>query len=104
MKTIVFAAALTLAALPAFAGEGNGAPFALRTPAVASATVAAAQPDTGSEDTPNLDVAVTAPAGRTLLASGASEALVQTANSLPAGVLDDATAHARSARRSFAAR
>lgn len=106
MKKIIAATAavLTLAAVPAFAGEGNGDPFALRTPPIASTTVAAARPDTGAEDTPNLNVAFAEPQGWTGLAAGASEATVQTANSLPAGTLDGGVAYARAARRSFAAR
>ena len=107
MKTTAFAAALTaltLAAAPAFAGEGNGNPFPLRTPAIASATVAAARPDTGAEGTPDLNLAFTRSADSTLFASGASEAPVQTANSLPAGALDTGTAYAGFARRNVAAR
>lgn len=107
MKITAFAAALTaltLAAAPAFAGEGNGNPFPLRTPAIASATVAAAWPDTGAESTPDLSLAFTESADRTLFASGASEAPVQTANSLPAGALDTGTAYARFVPSALAAR
>ena len=106
MKTTAFAAltALTLAASPAFAGEGNGNPFPLRTPAIASATLAEARPDTGAEDTPNLSLAFAAPADQTVFASSASEAPVQTANSLPAGALDAGTAYAWFAPRNLAAR
>lgn len=107
MKTTAFAAAstaLTLAASPAFAGEGNGNPFPLRTPAIASATVAEARPDTGAEDTPDLNLAFAASADQAVFASGASEAPVQTANSLPAGALDAGTAYARFAPRSLASR
>lgn len=104
MKTIFLAAALTLAAVPAFAGEGNGAPFALRTSPIASAIFAQARPDTGAEDTPNLNVAFAEPSGWTALAAGANEASVQTANSLPAGALDGDFAYAPVARRSLAAR
>ena len=106
MKKIIAAAAaiLTLAAVPAFAGEGNGDPFALRTPPIASTTVAAARPDTGAEDTPDMNVAFAQPEAWIGLAAGASEAIVQTANSLPAGTLDGTSAYARATRRSFAAR
>lgn len=106
MKKIIAAAAaaLTLAAVPAFAGEGNGDPFALRTPPIASTTVAAARPDTGAEDTPDLNVAFARPEQWIGIVAGASEAPVQTANSLPAGALDGTAAYAGAARRSFAAR
>lgn len=106
MKTTLFAAvaAITLSAVPAFAGEGNGDPFALRTPAIASTTVAAARPDTGAEDTPNLDVAFAEPAGAALFASNASEASVQPAASLPAGALDGTSAYAQAPRPAVAAR
>lgn len=89
MKKIIAATAavLTLSAVPAFAGEGNGAPFALRTPPIAS-TVVAARPDTVAEGTPDLNVALTRPEGRTALAAGAGEVPVRTAASVHADTLD----------------
>lgn len=94
MKTTFFAVAAVIAssAVPAFAGEGNGDPFALRTPAIASTTVAAARPDTGMRAPPNLDVAFAEPASGAPFASNAGEASVQPVLSLPAGALADAQA------------
>lgn len=109
MTKIILAAALTstlaLAAAPASAQEGNGDFFRLRTPAVASATLAA-RPDTGAEDAPTGGVAFAEPAASTRLAANAGESSVQTADSLPPGALDGAPAdaYAQSVRRSFAAR
>lgn len=106
MKMSPFAAAavIALSAVPAFAGEGNGSPFALRTPAIASTTVAAARPDTGAEDTPNLDLAFAEAAGGALFASNAAEASVQPPASLPAGALDGISAYAQAPRPAVAAR
>lgn len=105
MKKIIAAAAvtLTLAAVPAFAGEGNGDPFALRTPPIVSTTVAVG-PDAGAEDTPDLNAAFARPEAWTGLAAGAGAATVQTADSPPAGTLGVAPAYAPAARGSFAAR
>lgn len=103
MKTTLLATAFALtlaAAAPAFAGEGNGNPFPNN--AGPLATVATVQPtrvaDVGSE-------ALINPVGRpgTQLATlsnevvpvAGSEALVQTANSLPAGFEVGTVAYAR---------
>jgi hypothetical protein len=88
MKTILLAAvAVTVLALPAFAGEGNGEPFANYDNGT-TATVALRRADVGSNAYPNV-------AGRpgsvlNLYAAGVvpgtgSEQPAQTANSLPRG-------------------
>ena len=108
MKTTLLAAALLALAAPAFAGEGNGDPFPFAAPGV---TVAAGTQvaDVGSEALPSF-------AGKpgshlNVLADGSlpgtgSEALVQTANSLPRGfeVGTAASAYAQSVNRYFAAK
>ena len=106
MKTTLLAAAaaITLFAAPAFAGEGNGDPFTSRTPAAAPSTVMAARPDTGSENTPNANIAFAQPANPAWLASNAREASVQPAGSLPAGALDGDFAYAQAPRPAVAAR
>ena len=106
MKISPFAAAavIALSAVPAFAGEGNGSPFALRTSAIASTTVAAARPDMGAEDAPNFDPAFAESAGGALFASNAGEASVQPSASPPAGALDGTSAYARASRPAVAAR
>ena len=87
MKTTLLAAALLALAAPAFAGEGNGNPFPYAAPGV---TVAArtqvvlvgseAYPNTAGRPGSNL-----AQLSDELLPGLESEALVQTANSLPRG-------------------
>lgn len=89
-KSFIVAAALTLLAVPAFAQEGNGNPFPLRTPGV-STLVSGAQPaDLGSAAYPD----VRGRAGSALQGSVspvvglANEAPVQSANSQPVGFTD----------------
>lgn len=106
MKTTLLAAAaaMTLFAAPAFAQEGNGGFFGLRTPGFATVTQTTARADTGSEDTPNLNATFAQAADQTVLANNASEASVQTADSLPRGALDGNLAHAQATRPGAAAR
>jgi len=89
MKISLIAATALLAfgTLPALAGEGNGAPFAFRTPGITTA-VGAQVADTGSSAYPD----ITGRAGSSLSVFAGSlapdtgsEASVQTANSLPVG-------------------
>lgn len=108
MNTIhLIAAAFLLTASPAFAQEGNSNPFAF---AASSVTVAAqtviaavsseAYPDTAGRPGSNL-----AQLADELLLGTASEAVVQTANSLPRGAEVGMTSHAygQSVSRHFAA-
>ena len=75
-------AALPFASLPAFAGEGNGAPFAYAGSGSNAASLAAA--DAGSEARPASRGSVVSTGGAKLAVAGGSEGLIQTANSLPA--------------------
>lgn len=96
MKTILLAlAAVTLAAAPSFAGEGNGEPFAYRTPGAttyvgqqATDVGSAAYPDVTGRPGTNLMVATA-----DLVPQGGSEAPVQTVNSLPVGAAQGAVAY-----------
>lgn len=98
MKTFLLAlAALTIAAAPSFAGEGNGEPFAYRTPGVTAQAAqrvadvgSAAYPDVAGRPGTHLTVAAS-----DLVPQTGSEAPVQTANSLPAGADQGATAYAQ---------
>lgn len=84
-KSFILAAALTLAALPVLAQEGNGNPFPLRTPGVTTIVTAQSVPDVGSAAYPD----VRGRPGSALFASSepvvgsSNEAPVQTANSQP---------------------
>lgn len=97
MKTILLAlAALTLAA-PSFAQEGNGEPFPYRTPGT-TAYVGQQVADVGSAAYPD----VTGRPGTQLTVASAdlapqtgSEAVVQTASSLPVGAEQGAVAYAQ---------
>lgn len=98
MKTTLLAlAALTIAAAPSFAGEGNGEPFAYRTPGVAT-YVGQQAADVGSAAYPDM---TGRPGTQLILATAdlvpqtGSEAPVQTANSLPAGAAQGNTAYAQ---------
>lgn len=91
MKITLYAAiaALLLAAVPAFAGEGNGEPFPYAAPAAAGAVTATLQPrDVGAAAYPDIAGLPGADlprlAGAVLPTTGSAGA-VQTANSLPAG-------------------
>lgn len=98
MKTLLLAfAAVTIAAAPSFAQEGNGQPFAYRTPGFAThaaqqvADVSAeAYPDTTGRPGTQLRVAAS-----DLVPQTGSEAPVQTANSLPVGAAQGTTAYAQ---------
>ena len=89
-KSFFLAAALTLAALPVMAQEGNGNPFPLRTPGVSTIVTAQSVPDVGSSAYPD----VRGRPGSALFASAgpvvglSNEAPVQTANSQPVGFTD----------------
>ena len=86
-KSFILAAALTFAALPAMAQEGNGDPFALRTPGVTTIVTAQFVPDVGSASYPD----VRGRPGSAVFASTdpvvglSNESPVQTANSQPVG-------------------
>lgn len=95
MKTILLAfAALTIAAAPSFAGEGNGEPFPFRTPGWTTQTGQQVA-DVGSEAYPD---AAGRPGTQPMVATAhqvlqtGSEASVQTANSLPVGAAQGAPA------------
>ena len=95
MKTMFFAAALTLAALPAFAQEGRD-PFAINTPGVTTYVTTQAA-DVGSSAYPSVagrpGSSLSMLAGDILPVNG-SEGLIQTANSLPVGFTDGTVAYA----------
>ena len=98
MKTILLAlVASTTLALPAFAQEGNGDPFPLRTRGTTTFAVAQA-PDVGSAAFPNLEgrpgSALNLFAGGQVPDAG-SEQSVQTANSLPQGFTQGLPVYAR---------
>ena len=88
MKTTLLAAvAVTALALPAFAGEGNGEPFPMRSNGT-TATISLRRADNGSNAYPN--VVARPGSALNLYAAGAvpstgSEQTAQTANSLPRG-------------------
>lgn len=96
MKTILLAlAAVTLAAAPSFAQEGNGEPFAYRTPGVTTSLAqqaadvgSVAYPDMTGRPGTQLKVAAS-----NLVPQTGSEAPVQTANSLPVGAAQGTTAY-----------
>ena len=96
MKTILLAlAAVTLAAAPSFAGEGNSEPFPYRTPGTTTYVAqqvadvgSAAYPDVTGRPGTNLMVATA-----DLVPQSGSEAPVQTANSLPVGAAQGAVAY-----------
>ena len=95
--TLIAATLFSLAALPAFAGEGNGDPFPLRTPGVTTSTQLQTA-DVGSAQYP--DVAGRPGSMFTELASNmmadvGNEVPVQTANSLPSGFERQMLAYAR---------
>ncbi len=96
MKTMFFAAALTLAALPAFAQEGSGDPFVLGTPGTTS-YVTTQTADVGSSAYPNVigrpGSNLSMLAGDILPVTG-SEGPVQTANSLPVGFTNGTVTYA----------
>lgn len=97
MKTIYLAAALTLAALPAFAQEGGRDPFPFRNPGVTTYTTGRQYVDVGQAQYPNVvgrPGTVLALSGEGVLQANANEAPVQTANSLPAGFVAGTTAFA----------
>ena len=88
MKTILLATvAVAALAMPAFAGEGNGEPFPMRSSGT-TATIALRRADTGSNAYPNVvgrpGSALNLYAANTVPSTG-SEQTAQTANSLPRG-------------------
>ena len=96
-------AALSLASVPALAGEGNGEPlpFANSQPIVAQVVLS----DTGSEGLPTFGGPTAIVAARGVEFPNAADAPVQTANSLPSGAQDGMPSHfyALSVQRRFTA-
>ena len=100
MKTLILAAAILGlgVAAPAFAGEGQGDPFAYSTTAGTRLIRQAQAPDVGSAQYPNI---VGRPGSNlprlagAILPTDGNEGVVQTANSLPRGAEEGTVTYAQ---------
>ena len=92
-KIFIAASVFALMLGVAHAGEGNGDPFADRTAhsVIANQVVS----DTGSESTPTYGRGVTVLTQGDVLPTNGSNAIVQTANSLPSGFENGTVAYAQ---------
>ena len=99
-KVLIIAgvAGLSLATLPAFAGEGAGDPFPFRAPGVVTVTTGRADlPGANTDPYPfhAIGTLITAPMSEQSLPTNGAEGTVQTANSLPLGFEKGTAAYAR---------
>ena len=92
MKTLIAATALTLVAGAAFAGEGHGDPFRFTAPPIAVSTQGAARAAAVTQNPFPYTTPGMAMNSSPVLPSSGSQGVVQTANSLPVGFEDGASA------------
>jgi hypothetical protein len=90
MKTLIAAAALSLMAGAAFAGEGNGDPFPFRVAGPTTYLNNYKQAAPASQNPFPFTVPGTPMVNNAVLPSNGADGVVQTANSLPQGFMDSA--------------